>query len=60
MTGMEVASSRSVSVLPVSEEELRPAAWNDDELINAACAAIPRDKRKEAVAAILSLVWRPH
>jgi hypothetical protein len=44
----------------VFEGELSPDAWTDNEFINAACAAIPVHMRQEAIAALLSIVGRPH
>jgi len=60
MTGAQAVAANSANVLPVFEGELSPDAWADNEFINAACAAIPVHMRQEAIAALLSIVGRPH
>ena len=58
MTGLQVVASSGAPVLPVIEGELSSNEWSDAEFINATCAAIPREQRAQAVAALLSIVGR--
>jgi len=60
MTGAQAVAANCANPMPVLDGELSPHAWSDQEFINAACAAIPVHMRPEAIAALLSIVGRPH
>ncbi|WP_250519482.1 hypothetical protein [Caballeronia sp. NCTM1] len=60
MTGVQVSAAVGVPVLPVIESDELSSNFSDNEFINAVCAAIPHDKRQEALAALLSIVGATH